>query len=77
MTRHPLTATLERATNASEALRALLLCGPPALDHAAIHRALWAFADHLRAEQWRDPAVGRAALRLASAVESPRDNVLE
>ena len=70
MTRHPLTATLERATNASEALRALLLADAHPAERDLIDGTLRALGETFRQVPWRTPAIRRAANRLACAVDA-------
>ncbi len=68
---HPLTPALERATNASEALRALLLADPASLPVADADRLTWVrrvLATELREAPWQDAWVRRCACRLSAAL---------
>ncbi len=77
MITHPLTPLHTRAGYATEALRALLLLEAEPAERELIDGTLRDLGARLRAVPWRTPAIRRAALRLASAVESDRDAVLD
>lgn len=77
MTTHPLTPLLTRAGYATEALRTLLLADADPAERALIDGTLRDLGARLRAVPWRTETLRRAALRLAAAVESHRDDVLE
>ena len=71
-TRHAREPDLTRAGNAGEALRALMLTDGDAVERALVRMFLLKVGAEARALRLREPALRRAALRLAAAIADGR-----